>query len=707
MRKLCYCGALALALAVVAEAPAQRTASTDLDVQFKAAQQKEIVDGDLKGAINQYLAVVAHAGTNRALAAQALLRAAECYRKQGDAQARNTYERIVREYPDQKESVSLARERLGNDAPGASIHGMNEQRVWTGQQPQAVSADGRFLSYQDERTGNLVVRDLTTGTDRVVTGNPLSTTPVPEFKATQSAFSRDGRHVAYVWAATGRRTELRLADLRAPGVPSPRVLYQGAEDQDWFVPDDWSPDGRWIAITAGRKDQTSFLGLVSTADGSLTVLKSMGWGGPAKVSFSPDGRYIAFDHPVGDDANAQHDIAVLSADGHREVPAVVHPSDDVLLGWSPDGKRLLFASDRGESLGLWIIPFEEGATRGAPMLVKSNIEGRQSLAVTRNGVLYLGARRYHTDVQITPVDLATGKSTAEPSRPIQRYIGTNLAPEWSPDGKELAYISRRNLIPPVTMQSSMLGIWTRATGQIRDVRPQLSYLNLGPGLSWTSDAKSLLVVGRDAKGRGGVFTVDARTGATTAILRYANPSWLGFQPKLSPDGTNIYYRVPEEQDARKNVLIERELVSGREREVTRGSFGAFKISPDGRWIATVRNDAATGASSLELIPASEGDTRQLLSADLPQSIISGPLTWTRDSRNLLVVRAVSTQTPEFWLVPVDGGAPRKLDIAAPGGFASINASGDLATVVATDAASSARDEVWALENFLPTLKAKP
>lgn len=58
------------------------------DKLLASAQHKATVDGDLKGAIEEYKKIVAGAGTNRALAAQALVRMAVCYQKVGDAEAK-------------------------------------------------------------------------------------------------------------------------------------------------------------------------------------------------------------------------------------------------------------------------------------------------------------------------------------------------------------------------------------------------------------------------------------------------------------------------------------------------------------------------------------------------------------------------------------------------------------------------------------------
>jgi Tol biopolymer transport system component len=101
------------------------------------------------------------------------------------------------------------------------------------------------------------------------------------------------------------------------------------------------------------------------ADGSLRVLKSVDWFGTTKMLFSPDGRYLAMDLPA-DESTGHRGILVLALDGSREVPAVVHPSQNAMMGWSPDGKHLLFASDRTGSMGIWALSFAEGKPGRSP-----------------------------------------------------------------------------------------------------------------------------------------------------------------------------------------------------------------------------------------------------------------------------------------------------------------------------------------------------
>src|SRR6185436_8257964 len=72
-------------------------------VMLEAAKKKELVDGDLNSAIQQYKVIVDKFKNDRSIAADALVHMAECYQKLGDAESRKIYERIIREYSDQKD----------------------------------------------------------------------------------------------------------------------------------------------------------------------------------------------------------------------------------------------------------------------------------------------------------------------------------------------------------------------------------------------------------------------------------------------------------------------------------------------------------------------------------------------------------------------------------------------------------------------------
>src|SRR5512137_1821679 len=90
--------------------PAQK--DNRAEVALRAAMDKEMVDGDLKAAIEMYRRIVANPAGNRLVAAKALLQMGQCYEKLGQADARKTYESLVRDYSDQAEQVQVARNRL-------------------------------------------------------------------------------------------------------------------------------------------------------------------------------------------------------------------------------------------------------------------------------------------------------------------------------------------------------------------------------------------------------------------------------------------------------------------------------------------------------------------------------------------------------------------------------------------------------------------
>ena len=155
----------------------------------------------------------------------------------------------------------------------------------------SVSPDGRFVSRLDWTDGaNIVVRDLRTGERRQLTDSGRNS----EGRAWLSAISPDAKQVAYGWTSWQEDwAELRVVGL--DGSP-PRVLYRD-ETIRWVNAHGWSPDGSQI-LTMLSTGGTRQIALVSVIDGSVRVLKSVDHRLGRTMSFSPDGQYIAYDHPV-------------------------------------------------------------------------------------------------------------------------------------------------------------------------------------------------------------------------------------------------------------------------------------------------------------------------------------------------------------------------------------------------------------------------
>jgi tetratricopeptide (TPR) repeat protein len=164
---------------------------------YQTAIKKEQVDGDLKGAIDQYKKVVQTA--NRVLAAQALLHMAECYRKLGDNESQKVYERVVKEYADQKEAVTVARARLGaNGDPGSSDTLASRLVCECGDYETSMSADGRWIAYTDYSNGDIMLRDLSTGQEKRLMAKTEAYKDSVAY-AEEPVFSPDLRQVVYNW----------------------------------------------------------------------------------------------------------------------------------------------------------------------------------------------------------------------------------------------------------------------------------------------------------------------------------------------------------------------------------------------------------------------------------------------------------------------------------------------------------------------------
>jgi hypothetical protein len=83
-------------------------------VALQSAIRRELLDGDLQAAIQQYEEIAKSA--NRAIAAQALLRMGRCYERLGQIQAAKVYERVLTQFADQKDAAQEARTRMASVA---------------------------------------------------------------------------------------------------------------------------------------------------------------------------------------------------------------------------------------------------------------------------------------------------------------------------------------------------------------------------------------------------------------------------------------------------------------------------------------------------------------------------------------------------------------------------------------------------------------
>jgi hypothetical protein len=256
------------------------------------------------------------------------------------------------------------------------------RRVWGGPDVDlggSVSPDGRHLTFVDWPTGNVAVRELATGKTRLLTDDGSAE---PYETAEGASVSPDGKWVAYGWYREGAPYELRIVGMDGSGR---RVLCRDVGGGAW------SPDGEQILTVQSNGDGSAKMAAISVADCSAQTLKRFEWGSPRGLGFSPDGRYVVYDIQAEKESE-ERDVFVLALDGRREIPLVQHPADDYVLGWAPDGKHILFASDRTGTVGAWLTPVTDGEAAGAARLVKPDLWRVWPLGFTRDGSFCYGGQ---------------------------------------------------------------------------------------------------------------------------------------------------------------------------------------------------------------------------------------------------------------------------------------------------------------------------
>jgi Tol biopolymer transport system component len=535
--------------------------------------------------------------------------------------------------------TAVAAVTQAQSAAAQAEDGLVLRRVWTGTEPDfyasSPSPDGRYLTEIDWMTGNLAVLDLLSGELRHVTKGGSWTDSLAW--AESSVFSSDGSQIAYTWFSPGKGG-YEIWVINADGT-NPHVLLPKHEDRAYFLIDDWSSDGRQLLVQSVGL-QGIQLALVSTDDRSIRVLKSLGSEYTSLAAFSPDDRYVAYTHPSREGSKESDIFAISVADG-REFRLLSGPSDDRLMGWTPDGKGILFYSDREVTQGIWRLPIGPDLAAGEPELLRADVWRLLPLGFSRDAYFY-GVPIEQPQVHTGAIDLAAGRLLRPPT-PVQDVSeGRSMAGDWSPDGQYLAYVTNDPLV-----QSWRLVIRPVTGDDAREIPLELRSVRK---VRWAPDSRALMIVGTAPELREALFRVDLAQGRLERLLCFTygllesdacsvpttegDPRFLEF----SPDGRTFYF-------ARGNPItgpiriFAHDMSSGVEREIaTVRSLLNLSVSPDGRTLAMADVDRSAGVSRLLTVPTSGGEVRELYSADSPFAFeIGAGIPWTPDGRHILFI----------------------------------------------------------------------
>ncbi len=483
----------------------------------------------------------------------------------------------------------------------------------------------------------------------------------------------------------------------------PRSFFRN-EDVTWAQTCDWSADGSNILVAFSKDDRIQ-IAMVSTVDGSVRILKTLEKEWPKKFEFSmslsPDGNYVAYDFPQRIGA-AERDIFLLSTDGKPETTLIKHPADDHLLGWAPDGKRILFASDRRGSLDAWSIQLSDGKPQGAPELVKSDIGQRfQSLGFTQEGSFYYGNEGgQNRDIYTAQLEPETGESVAPPKSPITRFKGNNWIPNYSPDGKYLAYVSGKRSMP-----RNLLVIRSLETGEERELSTNIHKIQKH---RWSPDCSSILFRGEDEKYNAGIYQIDVQTGTVTNVVPKSSDTVLQIM-QWSGDGKSLYMTRTFRSNRSHQIVI-REIESGTEKELYRVSPddalsyttnpNHLLYSPDGKWLSSTIGDG----KELKIMPAAGGESRVLYRCKQEGEKL-GEFRWSPDGNHIFAVLDQSKQDKfSIWRIPIEGGEIQKvleMNKVSHENIRQLSLHPDGQHIAFQSTSPFKGTEIWKMENFLP------
>jgi Tol biopolymer transport system component len=381
---------------------------------------------------------------------------------------------------------------------------------------------------------------------------------------------------------------------------------------------------------------------------------------------------------------------------------VKHSADDLAMGWSPDGRYVLFSSDRTGSASFWLIPVAKGKAAGEPILVRRDAEQAAApMGFTSDGALMYGANRSFSEIHVATIDPTTGKMTGQPTRLLDSFLGLNLGVDWSPDGSELAYVRQTG----THTTGRLLVVRTLATGIERVVPVKLNYLNVP---RWTPDGRGLVMRARDLKGRDGYYVIDAATGESKVLVETNLFQFAGW----AHDGNSSIYRVQDLAN-RAMAIVKRDVASGDATDVFRLTIGAgnqvakygmdqAQASPDGRLVAfALRTD--TSRSTLNVVSTDGGQLRELYRSSPGQYV--NTVAWSADGRHVFFTQraepsAHADSVPLHILrIPAAGGAPEETGIAMEG-ITQIRVHPD-GKHIGFNGGIVTPAEVWVMEKFLP------
>jgi Tol biopolymer transport system component len=358
----------------------------------------------------------------------------------------------------------------------------------------------------------------------VAGGTPLRLTTDPG-EDTAPAWSPDGGQIAFV-RRNGRQaaiyltppvpaSERKLVDFRPANTTTSTIVGQ-------MVTMSWFPDGAWLAVPAQEDDNTYGIVAIPASGGEPRRLTSTREGRHQFPAFSPDGTVLAYAMCVIDSVCDVHAVSLGPRLETRGPPRrLTHQRAGIQgMTWAADGRSLIYSS-RLDGQHLWRVALsgaepERLEIAGTPAVYPAVARAGEKLAFIRQGS--------------GDSDLWKFENGAPPESILSSTL-SDYAPQWSPDGRRIAFVSDRSGRGPQ--------IWA-ANKDGTNLTPITDSSGRSQGTPrWSPDGRWIAYDAQGDEGTTHIYVIEADGGRPRRLTTDAGteqfPSW-------SRDGQFVYYR---------------------------------------------------------------------------------------------------------------------------------------------------------------------
>ncbi len=431
----------------------------------------------------------------------------------------------------------------------------------------AISPNGERIAYTwdgNKDNYDIYVKDVSRGTVTRLTKDPG-----PDLNPT---WSPDGSKLAFLRIA-GDRAHVLVHDL-ATGEEK-LVTETQSPLSTWLADSNpyfgchgpaWSPDGERIVVAdqqaAGRGFGLTSVSVITGARSQLTT--PPGVERDTCPRFSPDGRSIAFVRYLSHGISEVH---IMNADGSGQKQLTGDRRTIRGVDWAADGREVLFSSLRQGSFQLRAIDRTGGESHLVPVSTTSAVD--PSVARKDSWLAFTELEENWNIWRARVLPGGLGKPEL-----LLSSTGKNHSPSYSPDGRQIAFVSDRSGSPELWLADQNGANLKRLTN-----------FN-GPWLGsirWSPDGKTLAFDARPA-GHSGIFTMPVSGGVPVPLQQ---DSFEERRPTWSHDGRSIYFNSNRGGTLQ---IWKQDLATGRLQPVGPPDTNESAESDDGQWLVFTTND---------------------------------------------------------------------------------------------------------------------